>query len=253
MFCPHCHNKIPDGSNICPLCYSNLAGVKAQQKSDAPHLDAATGEVQTARKSAPATRSKKTAYTKGSRGSKKKSADNTPMIIAFGLIIILIIIIVMIVRSMFGVGDPGVIGQTATKQPAMSATATPAQNFIVFGATSAPKKAEATPTPRIEVTATPAPQEPASVTYKTLRKNDQGEEVVMLQKALSALGYLSGAQDGIFGTGTQTAVKNFQKDNDLDADGIAGSQTLKTLYSKVQITPMPDVTVGPGDILDLPG
>ena len=250
MFCPHCHNKSPDGSNICPLCYSNLAGVKAQQKSDAPHLDAATGEVQHKRTTAP--RSKKTAYTKGSRGS-KKSADNTPVIIAFGLILILLIIIVMIVRSMFGVGDPGVIGQTPTKQPAMSATATPAQNFIVFGATSTPKKAEATPTPRIEVTATPAPQEPQSVSYRTLRKNDQGEEVVMLQKALSELGYLSGAQDGIFGTGTQTAVKNFQKDNDLDADGIAGSQTLKTLYSKVQITPMPEVTVGPGDILDLPG
>ena len=30
MFCPHCHNKIPDGSNICPLCYANLAGVKPQ-------------------------------------------------------------------------------------------------------------------------------------------------------------------------------------------------------------------------------
>ena len=30
MFCPHCHNKIPDGSNICPLCYSNLAGMKPQ-------------------------------------------------------------------------------------------------------------------------------------------------------------------------------------------------------------------------------
>ena len=31
MFCPHCHNKIPDGSNICPLCYSNLAGLKPQK------------------------------------------------------------------------------------------------------------------------------------------------------------------------------------------------------------------------------
>ena len=30
MFCPHCNNKIPDGSNICPLCYANLAGVKPQ-------------------------------------------------------------------------------------------------------------------------------------------------------------------------------------------------------------------------------
>ena len=31
MFCPHCHNKIPDGSNICPLCYANLAGVKPER------------------------------------------------------------------------------------------------------------------------------------------------------------------------------------------------------------------------------
>ena len=36
MFCPHCHNKIPDGSNICPLCYSNLAGVKPQQTREEP-------------------------------------------------------------------------------------------------------------------------------------------------------------------------------------------------------------------------
>ena len=28
MFCPHCNSNIPDGSNICPLCYGNIAGVK---------------------------------------------------------------------------------------------------------------------------------------------------------------------------------------------------------------------------------
>ena len=98
MFCPHCHNKIPDGSNICPLCYSNLAGVKAQQ-SAAPK-DASKPET----KAAPVRKSskggKKPAYTKGSRGG-KKSADKTPMIIAFGLIVILIVIIAMIVMSMF--------------------------------------------------------------------------------------------------------------------------------------------------------
>ena len=31
MFCPHCHNKIPDGRNICPLCYANL--VRREQPS----------------------------------------------------------------------------------------------------------------------------------------------------------------------------------------------------------------------------
>ena len=36
MFCPHCHNKIPDGSNICPLCYANLAGVKPERSEAEP-------------------------------------------------------------------------------------------------------------------------------------------------------------------------------------------------------------------------
>ena len=40
MFCPHCHNKIPDGSNFCPLCYANLVGVKQQEKENAAETDA---------------------------------------------------------------------------------------------------------------------------------------------------------------------------------------------------------------------
>lgn len=244
MFCPHCHNKIPDGSNICPLCYSNLAGVKAQQVQE-NRAEGVKSEAQAPRKASAA---KKKAYTKGSRGT-KKNKDSAPMIIAFGLIVILIVIIVMIVRSMFGAGT-GTIGAQTT--PAPAATATPVQNFVIFGATDTPRPA-ATATPNIEVTATPAPAPTAQISYKTLRKNDQGEDVVMLQKALVELGYLSGAQDGIYGTGTQTAVKNFQKDHELDADGIAGRMTLEALYGLVSITPMPEVTVGPGDILDLPG
>ena len=247
MFCPHCHNKIPDGSNICPLCYANLAGVKPQAPAapkDAERQDAPART--SARKS-----TKKAAYTKGSRGG-KKNADMTPMIIAFGLIVILVIIIVMIFRSMFGAGN-GPVGPQGTPQTA-AATDAPSQNFIVFGATATPQAMlVVTPTPAIEVTPTPAPQAPAQTSYKTLRKNDQGEDVVMLQKALVELGYLSGAQDGIYGTGTLNAVKAFQADHELDADGIAGRMTLEKLYSIVSITPMPEVTVGPGDIMDLPG
>ena len=40
MFCPHCHNKIPDGSNFCPLCYANLVGVKQQEKESEAETDA---------------------------------------------------------------------------------------------------------------------------------------------------------------------------------------------------------------------
>ena len=247
MFCPHCHNKIPDGSNICPLCYSNLAGMKMQQPQ-APRVETGEDTQRAAKKPSSAQgRSKKAAYTKGSRGSKKKQ-DVTPMIIAFGLIVILVVIIVMIVRSMFGVGDVGTLGQKPTAEPA----ATPQQNFIVFGETPTPRPQIVTPTPALEITPTPAPQT-ATYSYNTLRKNDQGQDVMMLQKALAELGYLNGAEDGIYGTGTQTAVKNFQKDNGLDADGIAGKMTLEVLYGQVTITPIPEVTVGPGDIMDLPG
>lgn len=52
-----------------------------------------------------------------------------------------------------------------------------------------------------------------------------------MQQALVALGYLKGASDGNFGTGTKTAVENFQKDNGLDVDGIAGAKTLEKLYT----------------------
>ena len=253
MFCPHCHNKIPDGSNICPLCYANLAGVKPQA-SAAPRVE---GEAE--HKAAPVRKStkksgkgKKAAYTKGSRGS-KKNADRTPMIIAVGLIVILVIIIAMIVRSMFTAGDNTIKPQN-TAAPAVQAQNTP--QFMVFGAPTATpvvQQAIVTPTPAIEVTATPAPAQPA--THKTLRKGDEGPEVQMMQLALTELGYLTSAADGNFGTGTQTAVKKFQADNGLDSDGIAGRMTLEALYSKSSVTPIPDntPTAAPGDIMDLPG
>ena len=232
MFCPHCHNKIPDGSNICPLCYSNLAGVKAQQNAapkDPSQPDAP--KKAPARKSS--SRGKKPAYTKGSRGG-KKNADKTPMIIAFGLIVILIVIIALIVKSMFGAGDTAKAPQNTAPVVQQQVQNSPAGNFIVFGATP-----------------TPAPV--AVKSYVTLRKGDEGPDVVTLQQALAELGYLTGAADGNFGTGTQTAVKKFQQDRGLDADGIAGKMTQEALYKEASVTPIPDTTVGPNDILDLPG
>lgn len=247
MFCPHCNNKIPDGSNICPLCYANLAGVKQQvHREERPAAEGEKQERPSAGRPRASSR-KPAAYTKGSRGS-KKSADRTPMIIAFGLIVILIIIIAMIVRSMFSAGTPGVANSPVPQQEA-----TTAPNFIVFGAsTGTPEAAQiSTPTPAIEITPSPTPQQAA--TYTTLRKGDQGPEVVALQMALAELGYLTGAQDGNFGTGTQNAVKAFQKAKGLDDDGIAGKLTLEALYAESSVTPIPEVTAGPDDILDLPG
>ncbi len=53
----------------------------------------------------------------------------------------------------------------------------------------------------------------------TLQKNSRGEQVKLLQKALNLY------PDGIFGKLTEEAVKDFQEENGLVADGIVGPKT----------------------------
>ena len=57
----------------------------------------------------------------------------------------------------------------------------------------------------------------------------RGDNVIQLQTRLSELGYYTGSIDGVFGQGTYEAVRRFQQDNGLNADGIAGSATLTAL------------------------
>lgn len=68
-----------------------------------------------------------------------------------------------------------------------------------------------------------------SEAFAASRIGSQGEEVKMIQNALSQQGYFSGKADGIFGEATRKAVISFQKSNGLTADGIAGSKTLSAL------------------------
>lgn len=56
-----------------------------------------------------------------------------------------------------------------------------------------------------------------------LKKGDQGEDVKRLQSALEI------TTDGDFGNKTEEAVKKFQKENGLTADGVAGQKTLAKL------------------------
>lgn len=56
-----------------------------------------------------------------------------------------------------------------------------------------------------------------------------GSEVTALQTALKSRGYYTGTVDGIYGTATRTAVRNFQRDSGLTVDGIAGKNTLSAL------------------------
>ena len=61
----------------------------------------------------------------------------------------------------------------------------------------------------------------------TLRIGDKGSVVQSMQGELIALGYDCGPDgaDGKFGSNTKAAVQRFQKDHDLEEDGIAGIKT----------------------------
>jgi hypothetical protein len=56
-----------------------------------------------------------------------------------------------------------------------------------------------------------------------------GPQVRRLQQRLKALGYETGAIDGVFGPGTDLCVKQFQRDHTLDADGVVGPATTAAL------------------------
>ena len=95
----------------------------------------------------------------------------------------------------------------------------------------------------LSLTPTPLPQMPDSVWAEVvnpaeptpeppLSSGSRGEKVEELQKRLQASGYYDGEIDGQFGSGTKAAVVDFQKNNGLDTDGLAGTETLNLLYSQ---------------------
>jgi len=66
-----------------------------------------------------------------------------------------------------------------------------------------------------------------------LKKGSKGEAVNGLQNMLYRLGYDPGGMDGVFGPRTENAVKQFQKDNGLAADGTVGPQTWAALEAAI--------------------
>ncbi len=59
-----------------------------------------------------------------------------------------------------------------------------------------------------------------------------GRDVVRLQRRLKCLEYYTGVTDGQYGSGTQQAVKDFQKRHRLPATGVADNATLQALFDE---------------------
>ena len=61
------------------------------------------------------------------------------------------------------------------------------------------------------------------------QRGSTGSVVTQIQTKLKNWGYYSGAVDGIYGSGTEKAVRLFQQKNGLAVDGKAGSATLAAM------------------------
>lgn len=80
------------------------------------------------------------------------------------------------------------------------------------------------------------PNAPREATYRTLSKNDTGEDVTALQLKLVEKGYLTADQvTGTYLTSTENAVIAFQRANSLTVDGIAGEKTQHALFGTVPV------------------
>jgi len=69
-----------------------------------------------------------------------------------------------------------------------------------------------------------------------VKKGARGGITKAIQKMLINIGYPVGSSgaDGIFGNGTETAVKAIQKDCNLSVDGIIGRETWKALFRNLR-------------------
>ena len=81
-----------------------------------------------------------------------------------------------------------------------------------------------------------------TVNYPIIKLGSKGSDVKKAQQLLIAKGYSCGTAgaDGDFGAGTYNAVKKFQADNGLEADGIVGAKTWAALLKTEQ--PKPEQT-----------
>ena len=130
---------------------------------------------------------------------------------------------------------------TATPTPVPAATPTPTPDTWTSSDQSTwedwSQAALPTATPKRAATAAPDAQSWQTSTddynagYPVLRVGSIGADVSDLQARLYELGYYTGAIDGKYAAGTQSAVMEFQSRSGLTADGIAGRQTQDLLYS----------------------
>lgn len=113
--------------------------------------------------------------------------------------------------------------------------------IVIFAVTGARHKrveaieaelAMTTPVPTVAPSATPEPT-PSPTPEVRIEKGAEGEDVMALQKRLMELNYLAiDEPTSYFGNATKEAVKLFQRQHELQQDGICGTETIELIYSE---------------------
>lgn len=91
---------------------------------------------------------------------------------------------------------------------------------------------------------------------ETLYWGSSGSDVRLCQSKLSQWGYYKGSVDGVYGSETARAVREFQRKNGLTVDGVVGPETWAALgYSTARaaapVTPVSTAGVSQGDNVEL--
>lgn len=162
-------------------------------------------------------------------------------ILFVALAVLAVLAIIVSVIAFGGGGDGGT--QTVTRsahEGASEQTGARSQDVTI----AAPPAAATRPAPSPPPTATkpkpkPQPKLKPQIVIELpeggrLRRNDTGEAVVTLQKALLAVGFDPGSPDGDFGGNTEAAVIDFQETNSLKPDGIVGRETTSKLNAALK-------------------
>ena len=122
---------------------------------------------------------------------------------------------------------PKTVGEHQQLQTVLNATPTP--TAIVQSALLVTYDPNNTPTP----------------TPLILRIGSANDEVTRLQERLKELAFYTGEVDGKYGQGTAEAVRWFQTQHNLTADGLAGSETLAVAFSPAAQPFVPTPTPNP--------
>lgn len=107
-------------------------------------------------------------------------------------------------------------------------------SYLAKPAVEVPTLAPVTATPKPTPSPTPAPQYPTNITKSNvtlIREGTTGTAVLLLQQRLTELGYYTASMDSVCRTVDVSAIRLFQQKNGLEADGVAGYETQKLLYS----------------------